>query len=72
MRYFFHILGGIDTNQDVEGCTLSDPGSAMAVAAVIAAEIAADEKEHRRYVVYVVDELGNEVGKVPIASEIAK
>lgn len=66
MRYFFHVLGNGLTVEDTTGTVLSDPEAARLYASVIAAELAQDENEYCGCEVYVVDELSNEIARLPV------
>jgi hypothetical protein len=70
MRYFFHVLNGSSTNDDEEGTVLSGPEMAMLQAAIIAAELAQDGKWYNGDVVYVTEEHGNEIGRMPVVAAI--
>jgi hypothetical protein len=62
MRFFFHI---VRTWRDDQGAVLSSPAAAMLQGAVVAAELAGDQGWDQ-HVVHVVDERGQEVGRVPV------
>jgi hypothetical protein len=70
MRYFFLVLDGSITFNDDEGTILSNPDAAMQQAAVIAAELAQDGESYNGHVVCVIDEHGNEIGRVPVVTAI--
>ncbi len=70
MRYFFHVSHGSSTINDDEGTALIGSEVAMLQAAVIAAELAQDGQCYNGYVVYVTDEHGNEIGRVPVITAI--
>jgi hypothetical protein len=67
MRYFFHAIGQRRVFNDDEGEEFADEADALAHAAVIAREIAEDDSVDVLMIV-VVDEDGNEVGRVPTKS----
>jgi hypothetical protein len=66
MRYFFHVLDGSSAFQDEAGTVLSGPEVARLQAAVIAAELAQAGVDYQGFVVYAVDEQGNEITRVPV------
>jgi hypothetical protein len=70
MRYFFHVSDGSNTINDDEVTLLSGPAVALLQAAIIAAELAQDGGSYNGYVVYVTDEQGNDIGKVPVVIEM--
>ena len=70
MRYFFHVSHGSSTINDDEGTALTGPEVAMLQAAVIAVGLAQDGQWYNGYVVYVTDEHGNEIGRVPVVTAI--
>ena len=59
-QFFFHVRN----IKDETGDQLADTGEAMAQAAVIAQELAADDGQWRGYSVEVVDEHGTAIGRV--------
>lgn len=67
MRYFFHVSDGGGINDDV-GTVLSGPEVAVLQAGVIAAELARDGHRYNGFVVYVTDEQGNDIGRVPVVT----
>jgi hypothetical protein len=68
MRYFFPVSDGSSTIDDDESTVLSSPDVAMIDAAVIAGELAQDGEWYNGHVVYVTDEHGNEIGRVPVVT----
>jgi hypothetical protein len=70
MRYFFHVLDGRGTLKDEAGTVLSSPEVARLRAAVIAAELAQDGDHYHGFVVCAIDERGNEIARVPVASQL--
>lgn len=66
MRYFFHVLGNEITVEDGTGTVLSGAEAARLYASVIAAELAQDGNEYRGCEVYAVDEVGNEIARLPV------
>jgi uncharacterized protein DUF6894 len=70
MRYFFHISHASSTINDDEGTALCGPEVAMLQATVIAAEPAQDGEWYNGQVVYVTDEHGNEIGRLPVFTAI--
>ncbi len=66
-RYFFHIVGGGSTFEDEDGAVFSGPEAATLQAAVIAVELA-QNTDFQGSMVYVVDDDGREVARVPIVS----
>jgi hypothetical protein len=64
VRYFFHVIRAFN---DDEGAVLSGPDVAMRQAAVIASEFAEDGEWHG-HLIYVTDEHGNEIGRVPVVA----
>jgi hypothetical protein len=70
MRYFFPVMDGSITFNDDEGTILSSPEAALQQAAVIAAELAQDGESYNGHVVCVIDEHGNEIGRVPVVTAI--
>lgn len=67
MRYFFHVVGSGKTYGDETGEEFADRESAMAHAARIARELAADDSVDGLWI-SVADEDGKEVGTLPITS----
>ncbi len=59
---------GSSTIKDDKGTVFSSPEAAVSQAAVIAAELAQDGDSYDGCVVYVTDEHGNDIGKVPVAA----
>jgi hypothetical protein len=51
---------------------LSGPEVAMIEAAVIAGELAQDGEWYNGHVVYVTDEHGNEIGRVPVVTAFSR
>jgi hypothetical protein len=68
VRYFFVVKDRVRTIEDEEGTVLSNPEAAMLQAAIVAAELADDGEAYHGCVVHVIDEQGNEIGKVPVAT----
>jgi hypothetical protein len=64
MQYFFHVIGA-STYDDQNGMHFADKDEAVAYAAVIARELAQDGSPAGSYV-QVVDQFGNEVGRVSV------
>jgi hypothetical protein len=69
MQYFFHVIGAI-TYEDQNGMHFPHDGEAIAYAAVIARELAEDGSP-AGYYVQVVDQFGNQVGRMPVNSGLA-
>jgi hypothetical protein len=69
MQYFFHVIGK-SKHEDQNGMHFADEGEAIAYATVIARELAQDGNP-AGYYVQVVDQFGNEVGRVPVESGLA-
>jgi hypothetical protein len=67
LRYFFHVAAPGQFYADGEGQDFADPASAMNHGEKIAKELAA-ESGMNGFWISVVDENGNELGKVPITS----
>jgi hypothetical protein len=67
-RYFFHIVGSGSTFEDEDGAVFSGPEAARLQAAVIAVELAQNNADFQGSMVYVVDDNGREVARVPIVS----
>jgi hypothetical protein len=65
-RYFFHIVGHGSTFEDQNGAVLSGPEAALQQAADIAVELVQNDTELQGSMVYVVDDNGREVARVPI------
>lgn len=59
-RYYFHVIGDGHTHEDKTGMVLAGTQAATLQATVMATELA-KEREYQRFMVYVVDEDGNEV-----------
>jgi hypothetical protein len=73
VRYFFHVTDSRhSTFADEAGTALSGSETALRRAAIIAAELAEDGDSYWGYSVIVVDETGDEVGKVPVGSRAAE
>jgi hypothetical protein len=66
MRYFFHVSGDGKTFEDEMGTVLPDPMAARLHASVIAAELAEDGDEYHGFDVCAVDEVGNEIARMPV------
>jgi hypothetical protein len=65
VRYFFHVSDGERQIKDEVGRNFATPDAAKGHAAVIASELALDD-EWEGYVVFVINEEGNEIARVPI------
>jgi hypothetical protein len=66
-RYFFHLVGGDRTKEDKAGTVLAGPEAARLWAASVAAALIG-EPLYRSFMVYVVDDDGNEVVRCPVAN----
>jgi Domain of unknown function (DUF6894) len=66
LRYFFDVSDGTSMFEDDQGQTFATLDYAKAEASVLAAELAADSGQYRGFEIYVTDEAGNEVARVPI------
>jgi hypothetical protein len=69
-RYFFHVRNGESAFDDEMGEVHSTPDGAVARAAQIARELAAEPESYRGYSVIVTDEDGNEIANVLIAETV--
>jgi hypothetical protein len=67
-RYFFHVACGGSTFEDEHGAVFSGPEAARLQAAVIAVELAQNNADFQGSMIYVVDDDGREVARVPIVS----
>jgi len=67
LRYFFDISDGHSVYEDDAGQTFDSPDEARAAASVIAAELPLDsEGQYRGFFVYVTDDDGNDIARIPI------
>lgn len=66
MRYYFHVLCSARTVKDKTGTVLSDTGSALLHASVIAGELAYKGNKYRDCEVCAVDDDGNEIARMPV------
>ncbi|OSJ30454.1 hypothetical protein BSZ19_24955 [Bradyrhizobium japonicum] len=66
MRYFFHVSGNGKTFEDEAGTVLSDASAARLHASVIAAELAEGSDDYDGFDVCAVDEVGNEIARMPV------
>jgi hypothetical protein len=62
----FEVSDGISVFEDDQGQTFATLDDAKAAASVLAAELAADPGRYRGFEIYVTDEDGNDVARVPI------
>ena len=65
MRYFFHTVG--PSYEDDNGSRFAQEKDAVAHATVIASQLA-DDDGFAGYSILVVDEEGNEIARIPIAT----
>lgn len=66
LRYFFDISDGTSMFEDDHGQTFATLKEAKAAASVFAAELATDSGQYRGFEIYVTDEDGNDVARLPI------
>jgi hypothetical protein len=67
LRYFFDVSDGYSLFEDEEGRTFDFPDEAKAAASVMAAELPIQsEGQYRGFFVYVTDDHGNEIARIPI------
>ena len=67
VRYFFHVMSNHTTYKDEVGRSFSNVEIAKAHATVIARELAIEAEDYVGFSVYVTDDHGDEVARVPIA-----
>jgi hypothetical protein len=67
MRYFIHVSGNGKTFEDETGTVLPDALAARLHASVIAAELAEGSDDYHGFHVLAVDEVGNEIARMPVA-----
>ena len=67
LRYFFDVSDGRSLLEDEEGQTFDSPDDAKAAASVMAAELPIQsEGQYRGFFVYVIDDDGNEIARIPV------
>jgi Domain of unknown function (DUF6894) len=71
VRYLFHVMGDGRVYRDEVGRRFDSLEPAKEHAVVIARELAMDGEAYWGFTVYVIDDLGNEVARVPVGKDVS-
>jgi hypothetical protein len=66
VRYFFYVMGPRWPIRDDQGTPFPDASEAVALAKIMANDLAQDEDQYLGHVVTVVDEQENLISRIPI------
>jgi hypothetical protein len=67
VRYFFHVVGPRWPTRDDQGTLFPDASDAVALAEIMANDLAQDDDQYLGHVIMVVDEQENVIMRIPIA-----